>query len=164
MEIHFTHHAVTLWHPAMLTAVALPGIIAWITVPPVTRVALTIRAPWSLVCCFLAVILLVVMVTFLTAIVFEIIWRRTEGPNVYAGFGYVNRFVLLAPMAIVLVLETTELRRASKRKSVSTQGFGVVTVRASRLTVGHRLQSYVDGGPPALRKQTMTTMPFCRVV
>ena len=117
MEIHFVHHPVTLWHPAMLTAVVVPGIVAWVVSTSVTRLALRMRAGWRQVLFLLVAIPVVAaIVALLTFILFELVWRQTEGPSVFVGFGYVNRFALLAPVAIVLVSAARALKRTNTKK------------------------------------------------
>jgi hypothetical protein len=116
MEIHFIHHPVTLWHPAILTAVVVPGLVAWVVSRSVTRLALRMRVRWQQVLLLSAAAPVVVtLVALLTLLLFEVVWRRTEEPNVFADFGYFNRFALLVPMVIVFVSAARELTRANAK-------------------------------------------------
>jgi hypothetical protein len=118
MEIHFVHHPVTLWHPAMVAAVVAPGIVAWVVSRSVTRLALRMRARWRQILFLLvAVPAVAASVALLTFILFELVWRQTEGPNVFVGFGYFNRFALLVPVAIVLVSAARELKQTNTEET-----------------------------------------------
>ncbi|HEX6096768.1 MAG TPA: hypothetical protein VF432_10630 [Thermoanaerobaculia bacterium] len=117
MEIHFAHHPVTLWHPAMLTAVVVPGIVAWIVSRRVTRLVMKVRPRWGQgLLLLVAVPVVAVLIALLTLLLFGLVWRKTEGPNVFVGFGYFNRFVLLVPSATVLVFAARELIRTTTRE------------------------------------------------
>lgn len=112
MEIHFVHHPVTLWHPAMVIAVTGTGLLAWYLNRVVTQLALSLRRrSHRLLSILIAVPLLAAVVAILTFIVFALVWDQVEGRNVHVGFGYFNRFALLLPVLTGLVSVTLEVVR-----------------------------------------------------
>jgi hypothetical protein len=100
----------------MLTAVVIPGIVAWVVSRSVTRLALRMRARWRQnLLLLVAVPVVAAIVALLTFVLFELVGRQAEGPNVFVDFGYFSRFALLVPVAIVLVSAARELKRTSAK-------------------------------------------------